>query len=165
MLDRAAIAALCLAASACGSLALAGSGTAHDPDTFGALPEVTVCVVDRASDTGLREISARRAHDGSTVLLVGDRVVPLDSVHAPGVVAGYATGEPWFDSDSISFRNATFVKVQRERRIAIEQLTRVGDLEGIPVFAGTSDESPFDAVYLPTRPGCVFQAYVREDLM
>lgn len=165
MLDRAAIIAACLTTAACGSLALAGSEAAHDPETFEALPEVIVCVVDRASDTGLREISARRANDGQTVILVDGQVVPLDSVHAPGVVAGYATGESWFDSDSISFRNATFVKVQRERRIEIDQVVRIGDFQGIPVFAGAGDEAPHDAVYLPTRSGCVFQAYIREDLM
>lgn len=165
MIRRSAVVLLALPLAACGPIALGGTEASHDPSTFEALPEVTVCVVDRAAPSGLRDISGRRAHDGRTVLLVEGAVVPLDSVHRTGVVAGYAAAEPWFASDSVTIDRTTFVKVQGERRIDRAQVTRIGDFQGIPVFGGASDEPPHEAVYLPTRPGCVFQAYIRRDLM
>lgn len=159
------VAIVALITAGCGTVALAGDPAAYSPESFESLPDVTVCVVDRAAESGLRELTAKRAHDGRSMLLVGGRVVPLEDVHAPGIVAGYAAAEPWFTGDSISVAGGTYVKAGGERRIEATQITRVGDYEAIPVFASTSDQLPPEAVYLPTRPGCVFQAYVRSDLM
>lgn len=154
-----------LATTGCGPVALAGSEHAYAPDSFAALPDITVCVVDGAAESGLRDLPAKRAHDGRTVLLVDGEVVALDQVHGPGIVAGYASVEPWFTGDSIYVDQHAYVKVSGERRIEAAQITRVGELHAVPVFASTSDDPPPDAVYLPTRPGCLFQAYVRADLL
>ena len=156
---------IALATTGCGPVALAGSEHAYAPDSFAALPDVTVCVVDGAADSGLRDLAAKRAHDGRTVLLIDGEVVSLEQIHAPGIAAGYAAAEPWFTGDSIAVGQHAYVKVSGERRIEADQITRVGELHAVPVFASRSDDPPPDAVYLPTRPGCLFQAYVRADLL
>lgn len=136
------------------------------PRDFAALADTLVCVVDRTADTGLRELPAKQGANGTVVLFSGGQVRPLDSVHPVSLVAGYAGRERWLAAgEPIDFRGDRFVKVPEERRVAVELLGRVGEHRGIPLFADPGDEPPPEALYVPLRPGCIFQAYVREDLM
>jgi hypothetical protein len=57
-----------------------------------------------------------------------------------------------------------YVRTGGERRVPINLLRRVGDHQGVPLFASPDEPTP-EAVYVPLRPGCVFQAYVRSDLL
>ncbi len=148
----------------CGQVLQAGGGGSRVPPEYAALPDTTVCVVDRSAPNGLREIPAKIAGSG-IVLLVDGQVQPLSAVHPVNVIAGYAGQEPWLiRGDPISFRGTTFVRYLGERRIAVDLLRRVGEHQGILLFAG-ADASSIDALYVPTAPGCIFQGYVREDLV
>lgn len=133
---------------------------------YSALPDTVVCVVDRNTARGLRPLQAKRGADGQVLLRVGAEVLPLDRVHPVSLMAGYAGREPWYLSEApISLDGRRYVRVQGERKIPLERLHQYEEMNAIPVFADPSDEPPPEAVYLPVRPGCVFQAYVREDLM
>lgn len=132
---------------------------------YAALPDTLVCVVDRTTDRGLRELTAKKQPGGGVALLVDDRVRPLDELHPVNLIAGYAGQEPWFTrSQPVSLQRRQYMRYGGERRVPIDKLKRVGEFQGIPLFAAPEDTIPPPAVYAPVRSGCIFQAYVRDDL-
>lgn len=49
------------------------------------------------------------------------------------------------------------------RRVQSHDLARVGEYGGVPLFVDVGDPArPPEIVYVPVRPGCEFQAYMRE---
>lgn len=135
------------------------------PPSYAALPDSLVCVVDRAVPLGLRELPAK-VEAGRVVILSEGQVTPLDAVHPVDLIAGYAGGEPWLTrGDPLPFGGATFTRTGGERRVQASLLQRVGEYQGILLFAGLDDAPPPDALYVPTAPGCVFQPFVRQDLL
>lgn len=136
------------------------------PPGWASLPDTVVCVVDRASDTGLRDLAAKQDPQRGPVLLVDGEARPLESVHPVSLVAGYGGAEPWYAAgEAIPFGGSRYVMVESERSIPRDLLSRVGEHRGILLFADPGDAPPPEAVYVPVRAGCIFQAYVREDLM
>ena len=141
-------------------------GAARPPAGFSSLPDTVVCVVDRASDRGLRDLRAKRDAEGRALVLENGEARPLESVHPVSLLAGYGGAERWLAAgEAIPFAGHRFVKVESERSIPGDLLGRVGEHRGILLFADPGDDPPPDAIYVPVRPGCIFQAYVREDLM
>lgn len=154
-----------LAASGCGSAGPAAGPAPEVPPDYAALPDTLVCVVDRASPAGLTELAAK-ARGEEIVVFEDGEVLPLSAVHPVNVIAGYAGREGWLvEGAPVTHSGARYVQTGGERRIDLALLTRVGEHMGILLFAGTDDSPPPDAIYVPTAPGCIFQAYVREDLM
>jgi hypothetical protein len=56
-----------------------------------------------------------------------------------------------------------YVKTGLPRIIQPQELTRVGEYQGVSVFAQPGAETPPAVIYLPVRPGCEFQAYQAEE--
>jgi hypothetical protein len=140
-------------------------GSTSTPERWATLADTTLCVVDRSSPSGLRELAAKMESDGRVVLLENRRIVPLEDVHPVSLLAGYAGREPWIAGGTpIQHAGRRFIKTGGERRVPMNLLRRVGDHQGALLFASPEESSP-EAVYVPLRPGCVFQAYVREDLL
>jgi hypothetical protein len=143
----------------------AADAAPRPPADYLALRDTAVCVVDRSSQRGLRTLGAKVGASGVVVFSDG-AVRPLESVHPVGVIAGYAGREPWLTrGDPISFDGRRYSRVGGERRIGEQLLERVGEHQGILLFAGHEDPAPRDALYVPTAPGCIFQGFVREDLI
>lgn len=162
-------------------LALAGA-CAHNPqvapspappppapsvaERYATLPDTAVCVVDRTTNRGLRSLAAKVEPDGRVVVLVGGRLQTLDELHPVGLVAGYAAREPWLLSgEPLTIQGRRYEKVGPERLIRMDQLQRADEYRSIPIFSDPNDPPPPRAIYVPMRPGCVFQAYVRADLL
>lgn len=142
------------------------SGPSVSGAAYEALPDTLICVVDRTTDRGLRNLAAKRGPNGEVLLRVAGETLPLERVHPVGVVAGYGGNESWVTAgEAVRLQERRFVPAGGERRVGLEQLTQSGEYRAIPVFADPNDAAPLDAIYLPSRPGCVFRAYVREDLM
>ena len=132
---------------------------------YAALPDTAVCVVDRTTERGLRDLQAKQAANGSVVLLVDNRIQNLESIHPVGVTAGYAGQEVWYTrGQPVTLQGRSYVKFGGERRVPLDQLRRVGDYQGIPLYSAPADTLRPQAVYVPVRVGCIFTAYVREDL-
>lgn len=92
--------------------------------------------------------------------LVGPARVSVSDLR-PGVVfAGtYAEGADWYANDeSIRFERATYDRSGGELRLNCGDITRVGEHNGVPLFADRGTDSPYDKLYVPVRPG-VWQAY------
>jgi hypothetical protein len=141
-------------------------GTSAAPAGWEAMADTSLCVVDRRAPTGLLNLAAKVDSRGRVMVLSGNRIRPLEEVHPVNLLAGYAGSEPWISGAATPVRHGDrrYIRAGGERRVPIELLARVGDYQGVPLFASPA-ERPAEAVYVPVRPGCVFQAYIREDLM
>lgn len=94
--------------------------------------------------------------------LVGPQRVSIATLR-PGVVfAGtYAEGRDWFVADQpITFENLEYLKSGGEVGLECAQIMRVGEYQGVPLFALRTAERPFEMLYVPVRPG-VWQGYQR----
>ena len=135
------------------------------PPEYAALPDTLVCVVDRLAPQGLREVPAK-IRSGSVVLLVDGQIQPLESVHPVNMIAGYAGREDWLRrGEPLTSGGRVFARTGGERRIEMALLRRADEFRGIQLFSGLEDATDPNALYVPTAPGCIFQAYVREDLI
>jgi hypothetical protein len=135
------------------------------PSEYAALPDTLVCVIDRTATNGLADIPAKSGPSGP-VVLIDNQIRPIAAIHPVNVIAGYAGREAWLTrGDPIIFSERRYLRTAGERRVARTLLSRAGEHLGILLFAGLDDPLPIDALYIPTAPGCIFQAYVREDLI
>ena len=92
--------------------------------------------------------------------LVGPRRVSVGEL-GPGVAfAGeYASGRDWFVNDEpIPFEDRSYAKSGGEVGLDCANIMRVGEHMGVPLFANTGAQRPFETLYVPVRPG-VWQAY------
>jgi hypothetical protein len=86
------------------------------------------------------------------------RMFPLDST--------YAGNASWYlETAPISVAGARYVKYGLPRVLRTADVVPVATFRGVTVFAepAASRDRP-DVVYLPTRPGCEFQAYERQGI-
>lgn len=170
-LRLAALTATILTAGACGSsprpaAAPPPTAAAGVERQYAALPDTTVCVVDRTTERGLRDLAAKRSATGGAVLLVESQIRPIEELHPTNVIAGYAGGESWFTrGQNLNVASRTYIRYRGERRVPLDQLRRLGEYQGIPLFGppGETAAAP-QAIYVPVRVGCIFQAYLREDV-
>ncbi|HYR08307.1 MAG TPA: hypothetical protein VEQ60_11080, partial [Longimicrobium sp.] len=90
---------------------------------------------------------------------VGGR--PFAQVYAD--TGQYAAGHEWYrNNESIDYdpQNVCYVKYYVPRYVARDSLVRVGEWRGVAVFRMRSDDPEIPGgLYVPDRPGCVFQAY------
>ena len=109
--------------------------------------EIRVCVVQHGMAT---EVTAR--FDPAT----GDTTFGAPGLPVP---AGneYAAGEPWFIQEEPIVVNG--VQYALPRVLGVNDVVRVGEYRGIPVFAAAGTADPPLVVYVPVRPGCEFQPY------
>ena len=92
--------------------------------------------------------------------LVGPARVSIETLR-PGVVfAGtYADGRGWFENDeSVMFEENSYDKSGNESQLQCNQIMRVGEFQGVPLFSMRNAERPFQMLYVPVRPG-VWQPY------
>jgi len=92
--------------------------------------------------------------------LVGPNRVSIRTLR-PGIVfAGtYAAGADWFENDEeITYEERDYAKSGGELRLECSDITRIGDHEGVPLFAMQDAETPYQMIYVPVRPG-IFQGY------
>ena len=93
--------------------------------------------------------------------LVGSSRTSLRALRSEGVsyTGDYAEGRSWFDQDlSITFETRSFQKSGREVRLNCPDIVRVGDYQGVALFARRDATAPYAQLYMPVRPG-VWQMY------
>lgn len=92
--------------------------------------------------------------------LVGPDRVPVSTLR-PGVVfaGSYAGSADWFVQDeAITFDDRDYQKSGGEVRLDCGDIMRVGEHMGVPLFAESSAETPYEIIYVPVRAG-VWQGY------
>ena len=92
--------------------------------------------------------------------LVGPNRVSISTLR-PGVVfAGdYAAGMDWFEMDEpIGFDEREYLKSGGPVRLECANIMRIGEHMGVPLFAMSTAERPYETIYVPVSPG-VWQPY------
>ena len=114
---------------------------------------IRVCVVEKGV---LRDIVATTTASGDTVASEQQMAAALS------LGPEYAAVAPWYvNNDPILFQSRRLVKYGLPRVLGINEVTRVGDFNGVPLFAEVGETRP-EVVYVPVRPGCEFQPYQDE---
>lgn len=125
---------------------------------------VKVCVIDQ---TGHREVEALyRPASGDTVILQGGGPVPLEAAYPSATE--YAEGKRWYtDLGTIHLLGRRYEPYLKLRTVTPTNLRPGGNVlhraatyDGVAVFAERSDSDPPKLLYLPVRPGCLFQPYI-----
>ena len=118
---------------------------------------IRVCVI---RDGQLTEVRAHYHSGTGDTLYEGlpfSHAFPLTGEYA-GVAGWYVNNEP------ITFRGVRWIRYA-PRTIRIGDLTRVGEYDGVGVYLEAGETVAVDYVYLPLRPGCVFEAFTRSAIM
>jgi hypothetical protein len=96
--------------------------------------------------------------------LVGPERVSVRDVGRDAAFPGsYAEGRTWYRDDlPVSFEERSYQRSGGEVGLDCRDVVRVGEHEGVPIFAAWGSERPFEVIYLPVRAG-IWHAY-RTDL-
>jgi hypothetical protein len=108
---------------------------------------------------GNRLVKVRAQVDGATgdTLVDGRRYSETYPMTSPP----YSRGLPAFDPDSeLVVRGTVYVAERGVQAIEPELLVLYTEMDGVPIFrAETPPRSPPEYVFVPVRPGCVFQSF------
>ncbi len=120
------------------------------PPPANPMREIRVCVVEGGA---LREATAMyNTQTGDTTWTGG-----------PQSMTGYAAGAPWFiNNEPVTVMGRRYVRYGLPRVLGINDVSRVADYQGIPVFAEAGMTGTPEVLYVPVRPGCEFQPYQLE---
>jgi hypothetical protein len=118
---------------------------------YGHVDAATFCVV-RGGRMEMVEIDARDStYQGQPIA----RAFPVDST--------YAANDSWNRHSSLlSLPGANYIRYGQPRILAPTDVVAITTFRGVPVFAEpAADREHPQVIYLPTRPGCEFQPYIR----
>jgi hypothetical protein len=119
--------------------------------------DVRYCVVQNGQ---LADVTVQYNPATGDSLYNGTRV----SAAFPVTDGSYAASLPWFiDNQPVTFGARRYVKYGLPRILGTAEVSNVGTVQGVSVFAETgADARRPEVIYLPTRPGCEFQPYQAE---
>jgi hypothetical protein len=116
---------------------------------------IEVCVIENGM---LVNVNVRYSANGDTTTVAGR---PFREAH-PATAPNYAAGAAWYiQGTPIVLGRRRYVKHGMPRVLGVNEVARMGEHQGVPVFAETGMTRP-DVVYVPVRPGCEFQPYQTE---
>jgi len=112
---------------------------------------IQVCVVQ---DGNLTSVNAMYNASTNDTTVNGQ---PFASAHPMG--AQYAGNATWYiNNEPVMFQGRRFVKYGLPRVLGVSEVTRMGEFQGVSLFAEMGQTRP-EVVYVPVRPGCEFQPY------
>jgi hypothetical protein len=114
--------------------------------------DILLCVVRHGELEVVRLEYNTRSGDSTYQGVPLAQAFPLDSTYA-GATEWFAANEP------IRMDGRIFVRYGDPRLLGVQEVTPVGEYRGVRVFADAGGHLPPERVYLPVRPGCVFQPY------
>lgn len=98
---------------------------------------------------------------GDTSVVVNGERRPFAAVYPPGT---YAESRPFFvNNEPVPFAGRRYVRFGLPRTVAPGDLTRIGEYQGVGLFAETGAANPPQFLYLPARPNCEYQPYQLEE--
>jgi hypothetical protein len=117
--------------------------------------DIQVCVVEGGA---LRNVTATYNTQSGDTTYQGRRFS-----EAFPATAGYAAGATWYiNTEPIMVGDRRYVKYGLPRVLGTSEVTRVGDFQGVGVFAEAGATGTPEVVYVPVRTGCEFQPYQLE---
>ncbi|HEV2145936.1 MAG TPA: hypothetical protein VGR37_00820 [Longimicrobiaceae bacterium] len=126
------------------------------PPAAPAMQTIRVCVVE---GTALREVEAMYNPATGDTMVAGQRF----SMAFPATAPAYAAGATWFiNNEPIMMNRRRYVKFGLPRVVSPTDVRRIGEHQGVGVFADATATGTPDVIYIPVRPGCEFQPYQYE---
>ena len=117
--------------------------------------DIQICVLQQ--DGSLTTVTGSYSRTAGDTLVNGQ---PFATAYPTG--AQYAANATWFiNNEPVMFQNRRFVKYGLPRVLGVNEVTRMGDFMGVPVFAEAGQTRP-DVIYVPVRSGCEFPPYQTE---
>ena len=130
---------------------------APDPprETIVTATTISVCVIENGM---LRNVEAEYASATGDTTVAGR---PFSEAY-PATAPAYAAGAGWYiQGEPITLDRRRYVKFGLARVLGVDEVARVGEHQGVPVFAEAGTTRP-EVVYVAVRPGCEFQPYLSE---
>lgn len=116
---------------------------------------INVCVVQ---DGMPRDVQAQYSSATGDTTVAGR---PFGQAY-PATAPSYAAGATWYiQGEPITLDGRRYIKFGVPRILAVNDVTRAGEYQGVPLFAEPGMTRP-DVVYVAVRPGCEFQPYQTE---
>ncbi|HEY0026127.1 MAG TPA: hypothetical protein VGB24_24770 [Longimicrobium sp.] len=122
------------------------------PPPMNPMRDVQVCVVENGM---LRNVTVQYNTQTGDTTMNGQRFAPP--------MTGYAAGASWFiNNEAVMVMGRRYVKYGLPRVLGVNEVTRVGEYQGVSVFAETGATGTPEVLYVPVRSGCEFQPYQTE---
>jgi hypothetical protein len=122
------------------------------PPVVNPMRDIQVCVVENGM---LRNMTVQYNTQTGDTMMNGQRFAPS--------MTGYAAGASWFiNNEPVMVMNRRYVKYGLPRVLGVNEVTRVGEYQGVSVFAETGATGTPEVLYVPVRAGCEFQPYQTE---
>jgi hypothetical protein len=116
---------------------------------------IDICVIDNGMP---RTVQAEYASAMRDTTVAGR---PFGQAY-PATAPAYAANAGWYiQGEPIMLDRRRYVKFGLARVLGVNEVTRVGEFQGVPVFAEAGTTKP-EVVYVAVRPGCEFQPYQTE---
>lgn len=116
---------------------------------------INVCVVENGMPSNVQAQYSSATGDTT----VAGR--PFSQAY-PATGMSYAAGATWYiQGEPITLNGRRYVKFGTPRVLSVNDVTRTGEYQGVPLFAEPGMARP-DVVYVAVRPGCEFQPYQTE---
>ena len=117
--------------------------------------DIQVCVVEGGT---LRNVTATYNTQTADTMYQGRRFN-----EAFPATTGYAGGATWYiNTEPIMVDGRRYVKYGLPRVLGVTEVTRVGEFQGVSVFAEAGATGTPEVLYVPVRTGCEFQPYQLE---
>jgi len=122
------------------------------PPAVNPMRDIQVCVVENGM---LRNMTVQYNTQSGDTTMNGQRFAPS--------MTGYAAGASWFiNNESVMVMGRRYVKYGLPRVLGVNEVARVGEYQGVSVFAETGATGTPEVLYVPVRAGCEFQPYQTE---
>jgi hypothetical protein len=122
------------------------------PPPMNPMRDVQVCVVENGM---LRNMTVQYNTQTGDTTMNGQRFSPS--------MTGYAAGASWFiNNEPVMVMGRRYVKYGLPRVLGVNEVSRVGEFQGVSVFAETGATGTPEVLYVPVRAGCEFQPYQTE---
>lgn len=128
------------------------------------VPEVAIAMCVMRPEGPVEVAGVVNPATGDTVAIVAGERRPFSEVGRPTVT--FAANAPWYArGEPIAFGRDRYVRYGLPTEMAPNSVMRVGEYEGVPVYARTRALRP-DAIFVPAEAPCTFQEYRRvEEVM
>lgn len=123
--------------------------------------QIEICVLTPPGDFAWIPASVNPTTGDTTVAVDGQRVAFSATQPARGAHAGDA--EWRLSQEEIEFGGARYLTYGLYRSVQPEDVRRVGEYEGVPVYILQGEGEPAEYIYVPVSTGCEVQPYRRAE--
>ncbi len=122
----------------------------------------TICLF---TDGDLRDVMAIHLPlTGETLVAVNGERKPVSEAYPedPALSRGAALAA---QDEPVEFGEREYLRFGLPHAVSPEEMTRAGEVDGVPVFHPRGSEAPPEVIYIPVGAGCLAQPFQRQELV